>query len=464
MIFRICGRWTGVVLLAMAVWLLWATPGTVSASKPNVVVILVDDLGYADVGFNGCEDIPTPNIDRIAEEGMRCTDGYVSHPFCSPTRAGLLTGRYQQRFGHENNPPFLPDNDKIGLPTDQVTIADVLSSAGYVSTMIGKWHLGAAEPFHPLNRGFTHMYGFLGGGHQYFPDRLTVADPREHRHQYRTKLLRDRKRVEETEYLTDAFSREAVAFIDRYHDRPFFLYLSYNAPHTPLQATEKYLKRFPDIKDKKRRVYAAMVSAIDVGVGRVLQALDRHDLDEQTLIFFLSDNGGPVGVNGSSNEPLRAGKGTVYEGGIRVPFAVRWIGQLPAGRDYDQPVSCLDIFATAAAVAGAEVPERHKLDGVNLLPYLQGEKTTPPHEVLFWRRGGGDSYAVRRGRFKLTEQNRGKLELYNLVKDIGEQHNLAAEQSGLLRKLNALKNEWDARLVEPKWPNPRVYLRSHREK
>ncbi|MGI9456157.1 MAG: sulfatase-like hydrolase/transferase [Aeoliella sp.] len=439
-------------LCLLALLVLAAAPA--AAEVPNIVLIIADDLGYADVGFNGCTDIPTPNIDRMAAEGVRCTNAYVTHPFCSPSRAGLLTGRYQQRFGHENNPTFLPNNDQVGLPADQVTIADVLSSAGYVSSMVGKWHQGAGEPFHPLNRGFTHMYGFLGGGHMYFPKQLTVTNPTVHRDQYRTKLLRDRERVEETEYLTDAFSREGAAFIDRYHRKPFFLYLSYNAPHTPLQATEKYLKRFEPIEDEKRQVYAAMVSAVDDGVGRVLDTLQKHALNENTLVIFLSDNGGPFRVNGSQNTPLRDGKGTVFEGGIRVPFAFRWTGKLPAGEDYDQPISALDIFATAAALANATVPESHQLDGVNLMPQLLGRTKTPPHEVLYWRRGGGESYAVRQGDQKLTEQIRGKVQVYDLASDIGEKRNLAASDAESLAELTVLKDAWDAQLVEPKWQSP----------
>ena len=425
-------------------------------NQPNIIVIIADDLGYADVGFNGCKDIPTPNIDRLAAEGVRLTSGYVTHPGCSPSRAGLLAGRYQQRFGHEYNPSFLPSDTQVGLPTGQVTLADVLGSAGYVSSMIGKWHQGAADPFHPMNRGFTHMYGFLGGGHLYFPDQLTVTKPSQHSHEYSTKLLRDRRRVGEKEYLTDAFSREAVAFIDRYNDRSFFLYLSYSAPHTPLQATRKYLKRFEPIKDRKRRVYAAMVSAIDDGVGDVMDALRRHELDESTLVFFLSDNGGPFKVNGSQNTPLRDGKGSVYEGGIRVPFAVRWTNHVPAGVDYDQPVSSLDIFATATALASARIPETHELDGVNILPHLRGEIETPPHDALFWRLRGGDSYAVRRGDTKLTEPMRGRSELYNLMSDISERRDLAGRDAKSLEELESLKQEWDSELVEPRWQRPQA--------
>jgi arylsulfatase A-like enzyme len=390
----------------------------------------------------------------MAAGGTRCTAGYVSHPFCSPSRAGLLTGRYQQRFGHENNPSFLPHDERVGLPTDQVTIADVLTSVGYVSAMIGKWHLGAAEPFHPLNRGFTHLYGFLGGGHQYFPEKLTVTDPTEHKHQYITKLLRDRVRVDEKEYLTDAFAREAVAFVQENRDRPFFLYLSFNAPHTPMQATPKYLNRFQQISNPTRQTYAAMVSAVDDGVGRLLDTLSELGLDENTLLFFLSDNGGPYLVNGSRNTPLRAGKGSMFEGGIRVPFLVRWSGKIPAGVDYVHPVSALDIFATAAAVADAAVPASHRLDGVNIVPHLCGDVESAPHDVLYWRQGGGSSYAVRRARMKLVDVA-DPVKLFDLSADLGEQHDLGPDESNTKEQLDQLKQQWNAELVDPLWENPR---------
>jgi arylsulfatase A-like enzyme len=419
-----------------------------ATNPPNVVVILADDLGYADVGFTGCRDIPTPNIDSLAKNGVWCSNGYVTHPFCSPTRAGLLTGRYQQRFGHENNPVYNPEDTRSGLPIGEVALPAVLKRAGYVSGMVGKWHLGAAARFHPLERGFDEFFGFLGGGHQYFPDKLGGTA------EYTTDLMRGRESVKETEYLTDAFSREAAAFVERHHDHPFFLYLAYNAPHTPLQAPPKYLDRFAAIEDPKRRTYAAMLSAVDDGVGLLLGRLRQHALEENTLIVFLSDNGGPVGVNGSSNLPFRAAKGTTYEGGIHVPFAVQWKGNLPAGSVYDQPVSSLDIYATAVAASGATPPPGHALDGVDLVPYLRGARSGSPHQALFWRTGGGDSFAARVGDHKLVEPEAGRLELYDLSRDAGESRDLASAQPELVQRLARLKDQWNQQLVSPVFPGP----------
>ena len=422
-------------------------PLSAAPAKPNVIVIVADDMGYADTGFNGCRDIPTPHLDRLARQGIRFTNGYVTHSFCSPSRAALLTGRYQQRFGHENNPVFLPHDPKVGLPLAEKMLPQVLRPAGYVSGHIGKWHLGAADVFHPLRRGFDESFGFLGGGHQYLPEKWTVDQPSQHADEYITKLQRNGRYIDEKEYLTDALSREAVAFVARHRAQPFFLYLAYNAPHGPLQATEKYLRRFPQLRDK-RRLYAAMVSALDDGVGQVLAEVDKQGLTARTLIFFLSDNGGPTQVNGSSNAPLRGDKGSVYEGGFRVPFVVSWPGQLPAGRDYDWPVSSLDIFATATAQAGVDTTAL-ALDGVDLLPYLTGKNPAAPHPVLYWRMGGGNAYAVRQGDRKLVEPRGGRPELYDLRRDLSERQDLASAQPEALAALERLKQAWNAQLVPP---------------
>ena len=330
----------------MVAGLVLAAAFTAAASTnppPNLIVILTDDQGYADVGFNGCKDIPTPNLDSIARNGVRFTSGYVSFSVCSPSRAGLLTGRYEQRFGHERNPRFEPGNRQSGLPLTETTLADTLGKVGYRSGIIGKWHLGAHPELHPLQRGFNEFFGMLGGGHRYFPEDLTIRETSQAKSQseedsYRLWILRNHEPVRTTQYLTDEFSDEAVRFIARHKTRPFFLYLAYNAPHGPLQATEKYLRRFPNIQNAKRRTYAAMVSAVDDGVGRVLAELRTQGLEDNTLVCFLSDNGGPTDANGSDNHPLRGGKGSPWEGGFRVPFAVQWPGHLPmpAYRD-DKP-------------------------------------------------------------------------------------------------------------------------------
>lgn len=423
-----------------------------AARKPNVIIILADDLGYADVSFNGCEDYTTPHIDSIARGGVRFSNGYVSHPFCSPTRSGLMTGRYQQRYGHENNPRYDPRDEVAGLPVTETTVAQVMARQGYITGQIGKWHLGAAPKFHPLKRGFQEQYGFIGGGHDYFKAEME-GEPKE----YLIPIQRDGKPVVEKEYLTDAFSREAEAFVRRHAREPFFLYLAYNAPHTPQQVSDKYLSRFSHVQDKKRQLYSAMNTALDEGVGRLLSALTDLKLDDDTLVFFLSDNGGPVGVNGSNNAPLRGGKGSLYEGGMRVPFAARWRGRLPEGKVYNAPVISLDIFPTAVAAGGGQVPrENKKLDGVDILPHLLEKTSRPPHERLFWRTGGGESFAVREGRYKLFKTRRDGAQLYDLEADIGETKDLAAARPDLLRKLTQASENWNRELIPPLFENPKA--------
>jgi arylsulfatase A-like enzyme len=435
------------VLSLAAVEALAAAPGR----KPNIVILLADDMGYADVGFQGANDIPTPHIDSLAKGGVRCTNGYVSGPYCSPTRAGLMTARYQQRYGHEFNPgPARRQGTGIGLPLGETTMAQRLKLAGYVTGLVGKWHLGESPEFHPQRRGFDEFYGFLGGSHVYQGE----SD---------APIYRGTEPVDEREYLTDAFGREAAAFVQRHKQAPFFLYLAFNAVHTPMQATDERLTRFSTIEDPRRRTYAAMLSAMDDAVGRVLEALRAAELDENTLLFFFSDNGGPTmrgtTINGSRNTPLRGSKRTTLEGGINVPFVVQWKGNLPQGVVYGRPVIQLDIQPTALAAAGVQSAADWKLDGVNLLPYLSGERTEGPHETLYWRMG--QQMALRHGDLKLVRYDstadgseRGEVtppRLYNLAADIGESNDLAAVQPEKLGQLQDLWNAWNAQLVEPLW-------------
>jgi len=421
------------------------------STPPNLVLILADDLGYADVGFNGCQDIPTPNIDRIAKEGVKFTNAYVTWAACGPSRAGMLTGRYQDRFGFSRNPLFAPNDPNQGLPLSELMLSEALQQAGYKSAIMGKWHLGAHPSQRPLQRGFNDFFGFLTGGHKYFPEEWTLADEYEVTSQYeayKTKLLRNDQRIEETEYLTDALSREAVNYIGQYKDQPFFIYLSYNAPHGPLQATEKYLKRFEDIKDKKRRTYAAMVSAVDDGVGLVLQQLKDLNLEENTIVVFLSDNGGPSHRNGSNNAPLRGRKGQLFEGGIRVPFALRWPSQISSNQVYEPTISSLDIFVTMVAQNQGKIQLKNELDGVDLLPYLKGTKEGAPHETLFWTFTDRAEIAVRHQANKLIMGD-SLPQLYNLEADIGETTNIAMEQPGLQKDLVAKQQEWLSQMAEP---------------
>jgi len=403
--------------------------------KPNIVLIFSDDQGYADMGCQGCEDIPTPHIDSIAHAGARFTDGYVTAPVCSPSRAGLLTGRYQQRFGHEHNPGAAPE---IGLPLAETTLADRLKAAGYATGMVGKWHLGMLEQQHPINRGFDEFYGFLHGGHSYLRpnEARRLDDP----------IRRGFDAVEEPEYLTDGFGREAVDFIGRHAEQPFFLYLAFNAVHSPLEASQKYLDRFPQVADPKRRTYAGMLSAMDDAVGAVLTKLREAEIEDDTLIFFISDNGGPTSQTTSRNDPLRGFKTDVYEGGIRVPFMMQWKGRVPEGSVCEKPVSSLDVVPTALAAAGA--PVTRQLDGTDLLPFLAGRDRVP-HEQLFWRIGR--RRAARSGQWKLVDNGGGSFELYDLPEDIGETRDLAREKPDTVADLVAAYDEWNARNVDALW-------------
>jgi arylsulfatase A-like enzyme len=342
----------------------------------------------------------------------------------------------------------------LGCRGDQVTLPQVLREAGYATGVVGKWHLGATPSLHPMQRGFQEMFGFLGGGHDYFR-----ANPEGETREYLIPLQRDGRPAVESEYLTDALAREAAAFVRRHRSDPFFLYLAYNTPHTPQQVSDKYLDRFRHIPDEKRRNYAAMVSALDDGAGKVLSTLAELGLERDTLVFFLSDNGGPIAVNGSSNAPLRGAKGQVYEGGIRVPFVARWPGRLAVGKTYREPVISLDVFPTALAAAGVAAPSRVQLDGVNLLPYLEGRAQGAPHERLFWRTGGGVSYAVREGRYKLVRPAQGSPELFDLEADLGESRDLSGAKPGVRDRLLTAYERWNRELLPPRFESPQPAAR-----
>ncbi|NBS19308.1 MAG: N-acetylgalactosamine 6-sulfate sulfatase [Flavobacteriia bacterium] len=421
-------------------------------NHPNVIVIMTDDLGYTDVGFNGSVDIPTPNIDRIANQGVKFTNGYTPYPVCSPSRAGFMTGRYQQRFGYERNVQYRPQDPNMGLPQTEKTIPEVMGQVGYTSGVIGKWHLGAHISNHPLNRGFDFFYGHLGGGHRYFPEELTIKDSysiNDEPLSYQTWIMRNHQPEETDEYLTDEFSKEAVEFIEKNKKGPFFLYLAYNAPHGPLQVTEKYLNRFEHVQNKKRRTYAAMVSAVDDGVGEILKKLETLNIQKNTIIFFLSDNGGPEQNNGSNNGPLREGKSSIYEGGNRVPFAMQWPDEINP-MVYNYPISSMDILPTIAALTNAPVGVDLPLDGVNILPYLKGEKKGRPHHTLFVRKFDDDLYSVREGDMKLISKKKNSIqELYDLSNDLSEETDLASKFPDQVKRLDSIRKNWDKQLIDP---------------
>ncbi len=447
-IFALCsvGMFQGVTL--------WAAD-----AKPNVLVILADDLGWGELGCQGfTKEIPTPNIDSLATNGVRMTNGYVSGPYCSPTRAGFMTGRYQQRFGHEFNPgPAESAVKNFGLSLNEKTIANYLKDAQYSTCWIGKSHLGYKPEFHPLKRGFDRYFEFLGGAHDYF-DATGDASNR---------ILDGNEPVKEIDYTTEMFAKKANDFIQQNKSSPWFCYLAFNAVHAPLQAQEKVLQRFSGISDSKRRTYAAMQTSMDDAVGSVLSKLRELNLEENTLIFFFSDNGGPTPSTTSGNGPLRGYKAQTWEGGIRVPFLIQWKGKLAGGKVDDRPVIQLDILPTALAAASIDINPEWKLDGVNLLPYLTGTKAGSPHEALYWR--FGKQIAIRVGDWKLVKgvgseglagieeavkATTANAELYNLKDDIGERTNLALKEPEKLKRLVTAWEAWDSTLKEPEWvPN-----------
>ena len=416
-----------------------ATVGSPARPAANVVLIISDDAGYADFSMNGSTHFPTPNIDRIGSEGVRFSEGYVSASVCSPSRAGMLTGRYQQRFGHHNNiPPKYSEEN--GLPIEERTCADALREHGYRTIALGKWHLGYAPDFHPLARGFDDYHGFLQGARTYWPQDGNRLN----------QLLRDREPVEETfEYMTDALGDEAAAYIDTHADRPFFMYLCFNAVHTPLHAVEEKLALVDESLPERRRKLAAMTMSLDDAVGTVLDALDRNDIAENTLVVFVNDNGGQT-MSGMDNTPLRGRKGQPYEGGIRVPFVARWPDRWPSGLVYDHPVSTLDLMPTAlhAAGAGGE-PGDAVLDGVDLTPWMTGEASGTPHEVLFWSRK--KNFAVRAGDLKLLRNGNGPIELFDIDSDPNETRDLAIERPDDVARLQALFDAWNEGNAPPRW-------------
>jgi arylsulfatase A-like enzyme len=420
--------------------------------RPNVVLILADDLGYHDVGFNGCTDIPTPNIDKIAKNGVVFTNGYVSYAVCGPSRAGIITGRYQERFGFSRNPLLAPNDINMGLPLSEETFADILKRSGYHSMAIGKWHLGAHPALTPVKRGFDEFFGFLDGGHQYMPESWTINDMSQVKSQYdgyKTKILRGTQPVDEKEYLTDALSREAVQFIDRNAKQPFFLYLAYNAPHTPLQATSKYLDRFSTVQAPRRRTYDAMVSAMDDGIGTVLKQLKDKGIDNNTIVIFLSDNGGPIHDNASNNYPLRGQKSDYWDGGIKVPFAIQWPAKIKAGSVYTKPIISLDILATVSAYINAKINPKKPLDGVDILPYITGKNNGAPHEYLFWRNFDKNIIAVRTVYDKVVVTKTQNQELFHSMEDVSEKTNLISQDKQAFDKLIQQWNIWNSQMIPP---------------
>lgn len=427
-------------------------PAADPAQKPNVVLFFVDDMGYGELGCYGSKDLRTPHIDSIAKNGVRCTAGYVTAPSCSPSRAGLLSGQYQQRFGHEINPEK-EFRDTFGLNRNIKTIGDRMQAAGYKTGAIGKWDLGRQVADNPINRGFDFYYGHIAGARNYWPAK------RGPEHMVVSRGPEDL--VKETKYLTYQLTDGALEFIDKHQDDQFFLYVAYNAPHVPFQATNEDMARNNHIENEKRRTYAGMITGLDDSVGRIVKKLRDSGLEYSTMILFISDNGSPAqapmcrGYTDANNLPLREGKGTLYEGGIRVPFIVQWKGGgLPTGTTYDRPVSSLDVLPTALAVAGVTPPS--DLPGVNILPYLRGEKPNEdPVEALYWRY---KSYrALRMGDWKWVSDPKANVTgLFNLAEDMSEQNNLIQDDPEKAAELESLWRKWNQDNVAPLWQSQSV--------
>ena len=425
---------------------------TINEEKPpNVIVIISDDQGYADVGFHGSKEIFTPNIDRIANNGVVFSEGYVSYAVCSPSRAGLITGRYQNRFGYTRNILLAPKDSLMGLPLSEQTLPDVLNNVNYNTKAIGKWHLGAHESLVPERRGFDEFFGFIIGGHRYFPEDLTLNDLTKARRQmdgYVTRIYDNGKRIDTKKYLTEELSDNAIKFIEDNSDNPFFLYLSYNAPHTPLQATERDLERNKHIEVEKRRTYAAMVSSMDDGIGLILDKLEEKKITDNTIVIFFSDNGGVEWYNFSDNGVLRGIKGDFFEGGIRVPFTMQWPKKIKPGIKYDKPIIALDVFATVVSAASAEKYIKNDIDGVDLLPYLTGDKFGLPHEYLYWQNPDKDIDVVRDERYKYLRIKNDEY-IFDLKKDISEETNIINSSKPIYDRLKSQFKEWEKGMIDP---------------
>lgn len=398
------------------------------AAQPNVLVILVDDLGWADISAHGSADVVTPHIDSIGANGVRFTAGYVTAPQCSPTRAGLLTGRYQSRFGHDNN-NYL----HACFAGPQVTIADAFQSGGYATGAFGKWHLGHHPHERPLEHGFTSFWGFLHGGHAYLGKRWQDAD---------TDMFRNNQKVEKPDgFLTDTIADRSVEFMSAHQEEPWFAYVAFNAPHSPLQMPPGCEDRVGQIKDRSRARFVAMMLNLDDAIGRMLGCLRDTGQWENTMVVLLSDNGGQPHANSSINLPFRGNKGDVFEGGIRIPFMIQWPAHIPDGQVVDEPVISLDIMPTALAAAGLQADTADGLDGIDLLPALT-KRLALADRPLFWRWNG--QKAVRVGDWKWVSYPNQPPALFNLHRDPYETHDLIAQEPAKGRELRATFAAWDA--------------------
>jgi arylsulfatase A-like enzyme len=409
------------------------------SEKPNLVIILADDLGYGDVGFTGSKQIKTPHLDLLAKSGVIFDQGYVSAPVCGPSRAGLITGRNQVNFGFDNNlvaraPQY--NKDHFGLPLSETTIADRLQALGYVTGLMGKWHLGDEAHFQAENRGFDSVWTYPHGGHDYFR-----VDPTS-KEKYLQPLISNYKTPDPITYITDDTGNESVEFIRKNKNNPFFLYASFNAPHAPLQAPEEDIKRYAHIKDEKRRIYSAMVHRLDVNVGKIVDELKAQKLYDNTIIVFLSDNGGPKAKKNpwTVNAPFRGSKGNLLEGGIRVPFIMSWPNEIKARTRFSHAVSALDLTPTFVKAAGGKIVKKDKLDGVNLLPFIAENIEVVRHKEMMWR--FTISASILDGDWKLVRLPDRLPLLYNLKTDPSELNNVASKHLSRVESMLKTLGGW----------------------
>ena len=464
-----------------------------SEELPNILLILVDDLGKNDISTYDPDGVPTPAMDRLAENGIRFSSAYSTSAVCSPSRAGLLTGRYQHRYGFERQPmnryarnrpeywfvdhfidtepmqlvtpmssPPKEEIEKQGIPESEILLSEVLERKGYTTGIFGKWHLGFNKGFLPNQRGFQEQYGFYEAFTHYAPERSPGIVNYRHdyfanRHIWRQKrkgtcAIRENHRViEEQEYLTFAIARRTCRFMAENRNTPFFLYVPFSAPHTPFQVPVEYYNRFSNEKDKNKRVYYGMISALDDAVGMILEQLDQLGLAENTLVIFTSDNGGAAYTGATNNGILQAGKITQFEGGINVPMIVSWKDHLSRGTDYTRPVSLMDIYVTCASLAGIQLASDRTYDGIDLMPLMKEGNPGPDTRVLFWRTDFNK--AVRHGEWKLLWNVRDRqLFLFDLLADPGEEVNLSAVHPEKVKELKEEIENWESELKDPLWP------------
>ncbi|MFI5316619.1 MAG: sulfatase-like hydrolase/transferase [Myxococcota bacterium] len=460
---------------------------------PNIVVIVADDLGYNDLTWRGggVADgaVPTPNIDSLARDGVEFTRGYAGNATCAPSRAAIMTGRFPTRFGFEFTPapkPFMklvahfnensprpptyfeehekdvPPMEKEGLPASEISLPELLKTRGYHTLGLGKWHLGEAPPMRPEARGFDEYLGFYAGGSMYLDrdDPNGVGSQQDFdpidKFLWANLGFGVRKdggpRFKPDAYMTDYLTREAVRAIGANRARPFFLYLAYNAPHTPLQATRADFDALPGISNRRLRVYAAMIRALDRGVGQVLEALRANGLESNTLVIFTSDNGGAnyIGLP-DINRPFRGWKMTFFEGGVHTPFFAKWPGRLQPGSRFEAPIAHVDIFATAAAAAGAPLPSDRVIDGVDLVKLARGEPDARTREAIYWRSGHYRSLLAHGWKLQVSERPK-KVWLFDMTADPTEKTNLADSRPDKVSELSALLAAQDGQMVAPLWP------------